>query len=124
MDNNVDARDVKGNNNQPRGDAPIGPIDGQQLNNEERILKDYNQIYPPSNKAGVSQARYSKMEKFAALMDAKQHHHLTCPPQQQKYANGNVVENQTPCQSNRCYSWMGNIPRATMMGGAKVGRPP
>ncbi len=29
-----------------------------------------------------------------------------------------------PCQSNRPNSWMGNIPRATTMGGTKVGRPP
>ncbi len=31
----MNARDVKGNNNQPRGDATIGPIDGQRLNHEE-----------------------------------------------------------------------------------------
>ncbi len=124
LDNNVDARDVKGNNNQPRGDDPIGGISGQWLDVKEQILKGNNQIYPPSNKAGVSQERYSKMEKFTALIDAKQHHCLTCPPQQQKYVNSDVVENQTPCQSNRHDSWMGNILQATMMGGTKVGRPP
>ncbi len=64
------------------------------------------------------------MEKFAALMDVKQYQCLTCLPQQQKYADGNVVENQMPYQSNRRNSWMGNILRATTMGGTKVGRPP
>ncbi len=38
-DDNVDARDIKGNNNQPRGDAPIGPIDGQWLDDKEQMLK-------------------------------------------------------------------------------------
>ena len=123
-DDNVDARDIKGNNNQLKGGATIGPIDRQRLDDEERILKDYDRIYPPSSKAGVNQARYSEMEIFAASMDAKQHQRLT-RPSQQKYADGDVVENQTPGQSNRRDSWMGNIPRATtMMEGTKISRPP
>jgi hypothetical protein len=108
LDNNTDARDIKGSNNQPRGNATtVGLMDGQRLDNKEQILKDCNQIYPPSNKAGISQVRYSRIEKFAASMDAKNHQHLTHPPQQQKYTNSNVSENQTPGQSNRCNSWMG-----------------
>ena len=124
-DDNADARDIKRNNNQPKGDAAtIGPIDRQRLDDEERILKDYDRIYPPSSKAGVNQARYSEMEMFAASMDAKQHQRLT-RPSQQKYADGDVVENQKPGQSNRRDSWMGNIPRATtMMEGTKISRPP
>jgi hypothetical protein len=64
------------------------------------------------------------MEKFAALMDAKNHQRLTRPLQQQKYANGDVAENQMPGQSNRRDSWMDNIPLATKMGGRKSQRTP
>ncbi len=98
-DNTVDAMDFKGSNNQLNGDVTVGPMDGQRLDDEEQMLKDHDWIYPPSDKAGVSQARYSEMEKFMALMDSKQHQRLTCPSQQ-KYTDCNVVENQTPSQSN------------------------
>ncbi len=123
-DNVVDAMDLKGSDNQPNGDVNVCPMDGRRLDNKERMLKDYDRIYPPSDKAGVSQAMYSEMEKFAASMDAKQHQRLTCPSQK-KYADCDVVENQTSGQSNRRNSWMGNIPRATTIGGGtKVSRPP
>jgi hypothetical protein len=72
-DNAVDAMDLKGSDNQPNCDVTVGPMDGRWLDDEERMLKHYDRIYPPSDKAGVSQARYSEMEKFAALMDAKRH---------------------------------------------------
>jgi hypothetical protein len=65
--------DLKGSDNQPNCDVTVGPMDGRWLDDEERMLKHYDRIYPPSDKAGVSQARYSEMEKFAALMDAKRH---------------------------------------------------
>jgi hypothetical protein len=115
-DNTVDAMDLKGSNNQLNGDVTVGPMDGRRPDDKERMLKDHDLIYPPSDNAGVSQARYSEMEKFTALMDSKQHQCLTCPSQQ-KYTDRDVVVNQTPSQSNRRNSWMGNIPLATTIGG-------
>lgn len=117
-DNKCDTRTEETFDNEPR---LVDEGERQRLDDEERILIDYERIYPPSDKAGVSLARYNEMETFAALMDEKQHQRLTCPSQQ-KYTDCDV-ENQTPGQSNRRDSWLGNIPRATM-DEIKISRPP
>jgi tubulin polyglutamylase TTLL6/13 len=59
-DNAVDAMDLKGSDNEPNGDVTVGPMDGRRLDDEERMLKDYDRIYPPSDKADVSQAGTAK----------------------------------------------------------------
>jgi hypothetical protein len=125
----VGCSDDKGGNNQPKN--AICPIsngypalfegninsNGRKRNetdediadDEERILKDYDRIYPPSSDAGVSLARYNEMEIHAASVDERQHQRLT-RPSQQKFTNVDV-ENKPPTQSNRRD---GNMPRGAM----------
>ena len=70
-------------------DESMEYIDDPRFEEEERILKDYDRIYPPTSDSNISRSRYREMEKFISEEDDKQQRRLTCPLQQ-KRTNGDV----------------------------------
>ena len=82
-----------------------------KFNEEERILIDYDRIYPPRNNGCISRTRYREMEKFITEMDENQQQRLTRPLQQMR-SNGDAADSEfnTHGSSNRGDGWIkGNI---------------
>ena len=99
----------------------------KRFEEEERILKDYDRIYPPSEHSNnISLSRYREMERYVCEMDDKQQRRLTCPLQQ-KRPNGGEVESEfsTHGHSNRGDGWIqGNIHIQKRQEEAKIWGPP
>lgn len=94
---------------------------------EERILKDYDRIYPPPKDGRISSSRYREMERFVTEMDSKQQRRLTCPLQSMRPTNGNAADNEfnTHGRLNRGDSWIrGNVHVRSKKADAKITRPP
>lgn len=97
----------------------------KKFDEEERILKDYDRIYPPPKNGRISLTRYREMEKFIIEMDEKQQQRLTCPLQQ-KRTNGDV-ENEFNAhgQLSRGDGWIGgNIHVRSTKEETKITGPP
>ncbi|KAL7543071.1 hypothetical protein ACHAWF_007319 [Thalassiosira exigua] len=103
----------------------LDEIERKKIEEEERILLDYDRIYPPSSTGSISLSRYREMEKFVTEMDEKQQQRLTCPLQQMRQ-NGEVEsEFNTRGQLNRGDGWIGgNIHIRSAKEEAKILGPP
>mmetsp|Transcript_31729 Transcript_31729/g.57450 ORF Transcript_31729/g.57450 Transcript_31729/m.57450 type:complete len:658 (-) Transcript_31729:16-1989(-) len=92
---------------------------------EERILKDYDRIYPPSNDGRISRSRYREMEKYITEMDEKQQQRLTRPLQQMRPDGDAENEFNTRGNLNRGDGWIGgNIHVRSTKEEAKILGPP
>jgi tubulin polyglutamylase TTLL6/13 len=49
---------------------------------EEKVLKDYDLIYPPTDTDRIGLEKYREMERYVAQLDREQQRRLTCPLQQ------------------------------------------
>ena len=92
---------------------------------EERILKDYDRIYPPPSNGLISLSRYKEMERFVTEMDEKQQRRLTCPLQSMRPTGDAENEFNTHGQLSRGDGWIGgNIHVRSSMEEAKICGPP
>lgn len=75
---------------------------------EERVLEDYDRIYPPiSDRGRISASRYKEMERFVTEIDTKQQQRLLCPLQQVRSNHGDDT-NHTPYSiTSRGDGWIG-----------------
>ncbi|KAL9187839.1 hypothetical protein ACHAXT_006217 [Thalassiosira profunda] len=110
-------------------DEPMEVLDAKErkrFEREERILKDYDRIYPPPRNDRISISRYREMEKFVTEMDEKQQRRLTCPLQQMQPNGDTDKDCGTHNQYSRGDGWIGgNIHiRSMKEGEAKVTGPP
>lgn len=78
----------------------------KQFEEEKRLLKDYDLIYPPTNTARISLARYGEMERYVAQLDEKQQRRLTCPLQLKCTNIDAGKELSSNCSSSRD-GWIG-----------------
>ncbi|KAL7543761.1 hypothetical protein ACHAXR_013059, partial [Thalassiosira sp. AJA248-18] len=109
-------------------DEPVQFLDESErkkFEEEERILKDYDRIYPPPNNGRISLSRYREMEKFVTEMDEKQQSRLLRPLQQMR-PNGDGDNNELNVHGlNRGNGWIGgNIHVRPIKEEAKVLGPP
>lgn len=74
---------------------------------EDRILEDYDRVYPPKAIGCISLTRYKEMERFITEMDEERQRRLTCPLHEMK-SNGQM-ENEfgTHGSLSRGDSWIG-----------------
>lgn len=112
-------------------DEERGPIhyrnetERKRFEEEERILKDYDRIYPPSDNGRISISRYKEMEKFITEMDEKQQRRLTCPLQHMRPNCDVENEFNTHGQLSRGDGWIGgNVHIRSMKVEAKISGPP
>lgn len=110
-------------------DDPIEVLDERErrmFEDEERILMDYDRIFPPSSKVGsISLPRYREMEKFIAEMDEKQQQRLTCPLQHKRMNGDPESEFNTHGELNRGDGWIGgNVHIRSVKEEAKICGPP
>ena len=78
------------------------------LSEEDRILEDYDRIYPPKDNNRISLSRYKEMEQFVSDTDEERQRRLTCPLHEMRY-NNCQVENEfgTHGSLNRGEGWIG-----------------
>lgn len=76
---------------------------------EDRILEDYDRIYPPKNKGCIGLSRYKQMERYVAEMDEERQRRLTCPLHELR-SNNSQGENEFGARGNnlnRGDGWIG-----------------
>jgi len=96
----------------------------KEFEEEERLLKDYDLIYPPTNNARISLARYGEMERYVTQLDEKQQMRLTCPLQQ-KCTNIDAGKELSSTYSSSRDGWIGvNDRLGSTKENAKVHGPP
>lgn len=75
---------------------------------EDRILEDYDRIYPPKDIGCISRSRYKEMERYVTEMDEERQRRLTRPLHEMRSNNGQV-ENDFGVRGdlNRGDGWIG-----------------
>ena len=78
------------------------------LREEDRILEDYDRIYPPKGNSRISLSRYKEMEQFVSDTYEERQRRLTCPLHEMR-SNNCQVENEfgTHGSLNRGEGWIG-----------------
>lgn len=96
------------------------------LEEEERILQDYDRIYPPSKKGLISASRYKEMVHYITETDASQQRRLSRPLHQLRSTIGDVSANiKTSGRVSRSDSWIGgNVHVRPTKEGPKIVGPP
>ena len=76
---------------------------------EDRILEDYDRIYPPRDNGCISRSRYKEMERYVTEMDEERQRRLTCPLHEMRSNNNGQVENEFGVRGNlnRGDGWIG-----------------
>jgi tubulin polyglutamylase TTLL6/13 len=96
---------------------------------EDRILEDYDRIYPPNNNGCISLSRYKQMERYVAEMDEERQRRLTCPLHEMRSNSNGQVENEFGARGsnklNREDGWIGgNVHVRQNRQGPKIFAPP
>lgn len=83
--------------------------DDEILLEEDRILEDYDRIYPPKDKGCIGRSRYKEMEKYVTEMDEERQRRLTCPLHEMRSNNNGQGENEFGVSGNlnRGDGWIG-----------------
>mmetsp|Transcript_24840 Transcript_24840/g.40994 ORF Transcript_24840/g.40994 Transcript_24840/m.40994 type:complete len:733 (-) Transcript_24840:923-3121(-) len=76
---------------------------------EDRILEDYDRIYPPKEKGCISRSRYKEMERYVTEKDEERQRRLTCPLHEMRSNNNGQAENEFGVRGNlnRGDGWIG-----------------
>jgi hypothetical protein len=78
---------------------------------EERILEDYDRIYPPKGHGIISPSRFKEMEEYISEVDHQQQRRLLCPLQQIRNNGDADVDNKAMVNaqphSSRADGWIG-----------------
>ena len=77
-DDDVTSSDDSGEEEEEE-DCIIEESEREILSEEDRILEDYDRIYPPKGNSRISLSRYKEMEQFVSDTDEERERRLTCP---------------------------------------------